>query len=59
MSSNHVLRLKLTDSDGFVLINVTSIGPLSLDLRLLATEGSSPFVVRCMDSTSCVTPVES
>ena len=47
---DHVFRIRRTDSDGdFVFLNVSSNGPASLDLRLLATEGESPYAT---ESTS-------
>ena len=49
MASDHVLRIPRSDNDGdFVLVNVTSsAGPSELDLRLLATEGESPYTLDC------------
>ena len=49
MASDHVLRLKRIDSEDFVLINITPIGPDLFDLRLSATEGANPFVTKCID----------
>ncbi len=47
MTTEHILRVPRSDSKGdFVLINVTSNGKSALDLRLLATEGESPYVAR-------------
>lgn len=42
----HILRVPLSDSseDAHVLINVTSTGPSPLDLKLLATEGTAPYI---------------
>ncbi len=49
MSSEYVLRLPRTDSEGeYVLVNVLPLGGAStLDLRLLATEGESPYILNC------------
>lgn len=44
MAAEHILRLPRNDTVGFVLVNVTSNGPLPLDLQLLATEGESPYI---------------
>ncbi len=45
MASEHVLRLPRSDSVGdYVLVNVTSNGSSPLDLKLLATEGESPYI---------------
>lgn len=40
-----ILRIPRSDQEGeYVLVNVTSNGPAPLDLRLLATEGLSPYI---------------
>lgn len=45
MATEHILYLLRSDSDGdHVLINVSSEGPSPLDLKLLATEGESPYI---------------
>ena len=45
MPSNCVLRIPRSDVDGdFVLVNVVSNGSAVLDLKLVATEGTSPFM---------------
>ncbi|KAL9002347.1 MAG: hypothetical protein Q9188_004720 [Gyalolechia gomerana] len=45
MASEHVLRLPRTDSPGdYILLNTSSHGSNPLDLRLLATEGTEPYV---------------
>ena len=45
MAVEHILRIPRSDSEGdFVLVNVSSNGPGPLDLKLLATEGESPYV---------------
>ena len=44
MSSEQILRISRDDNEGgYVLVNVTSGGPSALDLKLLATEGESPY----------------
>lgn len=48
MAPEHVLRIPRTDSPGdFILLNTTSNGSSPLDLQLLATEGSEPYVKTC------------
>ena len=49
MASDHVLRISRSDNEGeYVLVNVTSsAGSPALDLRLLATEGESPYILDC------------
>lgn len=48
MASEHVLRLPRTDSPGdYILLNTSSHGSNPLDLRLLATEGTEPYVKIC------------
>lgn len=46
MAPEHILFLPRSDSDeeAYVLVNVSSGGPSPLDLRLLATEGDSPYI---------------
>lgn len=45
MSSSKILRIQRADSaEEFVLIKASSTGKHALDLDLLATEGSSPYV---------------
>ncbi|KAL8921106.1 MAG: hypothetical protein Q9208_005859 [Pyrenodesmia sp. 3 TL-2023] len=45
MTSEHVLRIPRTDSPGdYILLNTTPSGSSPLDLQLLATEGSEPYV---------------
>ncbi|KAL8962680.1 MAG: hypothetical protein Q9193_000948 [Seirophora villosa] len=45
MASEHVLRISRTDSPGdYVLLNTSSSGLSPLDLNLLATEGTEPYV---------------
>ncbi|KAI4138673.1 MAG: hypothetical protein LQ341_004560 [Variospora aurantia] len=45
MASDHVLRIPRTDSPGeYVLLNTSSCGSSPLDLKLLATEGTEPYV---------------
>lgn len=44
MSSQQILRFSRDDQEGgYVLVNVASEGPSDLDLKLLATEGESPY----------------
>ena len=48
MSSEHVLRISCSDDENrFVLINIISIGPAEFDLKLIGTEGTSPYVATC------------
>lgn len=47
MASSRVLRIPQSEVDGaFVLVQVTSSGSKALDLKLVATEGESPYVVK-------------
>lgn len=47
MSSEQILRFSRDDQEGgYVLVNVTSEGPSALDLKLLATEGESPYYLK-------------
>lgn len=49
----HVLRItRSDDSEGFVLLNVSSNGPQPLDLRVLGTEGENPFVLESEPNSS-------
>lgn len=48
MTKTHVLRIPRTDEEqSFVLVEVTSAGSKDLDLKLVATEGFAPYVVKC------------
>ena len=45
MTSEHILRVPRSDSEGdFVLVKVSTNGSLPLDLKLLATEGTNPYI---------------
>ncbi|KAL9121125.1 MAG: hypothetical protein Q9187_002321 [Circinaria calcarea] len=45
MASEHVLRIPCgEDESKFVLVNVISVGPAEFDLKLIGTEGISPYV---------------
>ncbi|KAL8703913.1 MAG: hypothetical protein Q9201_002925 [Fulgogasparrea decipioides] len=45
MPSEHVLSIPRTDSPGdYILFNTSSNGPSPLDLKLLATEGTQPYL---------------
>jgi hypothetical protein len=45
MASEHVLSIPRSDSPGArVILHVSATGPGPLDLRLVATEGASPYV---------------
>ncbi|KAL9587603.1 MAG: hypothetical protein Q9203_003453 [Teloschistes exilis] len=45
MASEHVLRIVRSDSPGdYILLNASSNGSSPLDLELLATEGSQPYL---------------
>ncbi|KAK3191328.1 hypothetical protein K4F52_002538 [Lecanicillium sp. MT-2017a] len=47
MASSRVLRIPHSEVDGaFVLVQVTSSGSKALDLKLVATEGEAPYVVK-------------
>lgn len=51
MSSEQILRISRDDNEGgYVLVNVTSGGPSALDLKLLATEGESPYYLNIKQS---------
>lgn len=43
MSSSWVLKFPRSDDEGFLLLQVSSIGDSVLDLNLLATEGEAPY----------------
>lgn len=47
MAGEYILRVPRSDNGGgFVLVNVVSHGASPLDLKLLATEGDNPYVVK-------------
>ncbi|KAL1884355.1 hypothetical protein VTK73DRAFT_49 [Phialemonium thermophilum] len=47
MSESHILRIPRSDEEGgYVLVQTTSSGPKVLDLKLVATEGFAPYVVK-------------
>lgn len=51
MATEHILYLHRSDSDSeHVLVNVSSGGPSPLDLKLLATEGESPYIATIRQS---------
>lgn len=51
MASDHVLRLPRTDSPSdYVLLNASRNGSNPLDLKLLATEGTEPYIKLCRPS---------
>lgn len=46
MNSEQILRIARSDSeDGYVLVHISSAGALPFDLKLLATEGESPYIL--------------
>lgn len=46
MPPEQILRIDREDQKGgIIFVNVSSNGPLPLDLKLLATEGLDPFVL--------------
>ena len=48
MTTTHVLRIPRTDEEqGFILVQVTSAGSRDLDIKLVATEGFAPYMVKC------------
>lgn len=48
MASEKILRIARSDSEGdYVLVNVSSNGASPVDLKLLATEGESPYILKC------------
>jgi len=45
MASDHVLSIPRSDSEGDnVLVDVVSYGKAALDVKLVATEGESPYI---------------
>jgi hypothetical protein len=48
MASTHVLRIPVSGNKDcpFLLIQVSSSGPKRLDLKLEATEGNAPYILR-------------
>lgn len=58
MASEKILRIDRNDSEGgHVLVNVAPNGASPLDLKLLATEGESPYILKSeLISTSSVIP---
>ena len=45
MVLEHVLRIPCGEDEGkFVLVDVISVGPAEFDLKLIGTEGTSPYV---------------
>ncbi|MCJ1399163.1 hypothetical protein MMC11_002365 [Xylographa trunciseda] len=51
MTSDHMLRIPRIDIQGeYVLINVSTNGPAVLDLKLIGTEGTSPYFVTVKES---------
>ncbi|KAK1772496.1 hypothetical protein QBC33DRAFT_12733 [Phialemonium atrogriseum] len=47
MTTTHVLRIPRTDEEqGFILVQVTSAGSRDLDIKLVATEGFAPYMVK-------------
>jgi len=44
MGAEHLLKVPRSDSDEYVLINVKKDGTKTLDLRLIATDGSDVYV---------------
>ena len=56
MAAEHILRIPRNDSEGNnVLVNVISNGTSMLDLKLLATEGESPYIAQSRLSTCKMT----
>jgi hypothetical protein len=48
MPSSHIIRIPRTDEDGaFVLGEVTPSGSKPLNVKVVATEGEEPYVVKC------------
>lgn len=46
MSPEQILRIDREDQkEGIIFVNVSSNGPLPLDLKLLATDGLDPFIL--------------
>ncbi|MCJ1391476.1 hypothetical protein MMC18_004340 [Xylographa bjoerkii] len=51
MASDHILRIPRSDIQGeHVLVNVSTNGPALLDLKLIGTEGTTPFLVTVKES---------
>ncbi|MCJ1433861.1 hypothetical protein MMC27_003226 [Xylographa pallens] len=51
MASDHVLRIPRGDIQGeYVIINVSSNGPALLDLKLIGTEGTTPYLETVKES---------
>lgn len=46
MAKTSLLRIERSDGQGFVLINVEQTGVADLDVQLVGTDGSAPFVAR-------------
>ena len=45
VATEHILYLPRSDNDKqYALVSVSAEGPSSLDLKLLATEGESPYI---------------
>lgn len=48
MASPHIIRVPRTDEDGAnVLGQVTASGSKPLNVKVVATEGEEPYVVKC------------
>lgn len=54
----HILRVPLSDAseDAYVLINASSNGPSPLDLKLLATEGTAPYIATSKNPPPSTSP---
>ncbi|MCJ1285375.1 hypothetical protein MMC26_004715 [Xylographa opegraphella] len=51
MASDHVIRIPRSDIHGeYVIINVSSNGPALLDLKLIGTEGTNPYLETVKES---------
>lgn len=51
MAPSHIIRVPRTDEEGaFILGEVTPSGSKPLNVKLVATEGEEPYVVKCMSS---------
>ncbi len=62
MASPVVLRITRSDADShdsYILVHVSSAGPGPLDVRLVATEGSHPYVGYGKDGSTCLQLVSS
>lgn len=56
MVETHILRVRRVDDDGdYVLVQVTPNGRKDLDLKLLATDGLSPFVAESKYALDLIT----